>query len=99
MLRVNEKSYYMTIMDCRIIDNKVVLTDGSIVSVPADYFEDSAQTDCYFGKVLNMIDNGKQAKVQWIQSNTKSVEDVDNLTLETEFPPKSKNKFILHIKS
>ena len=55
MLRVNEKSYYMTIMDCRIIDNKVVLTDGSIVSVPADYFEDPAQTDCYFGKVLNMV--------------------------------------------
>ena len=85
-------------MDCRIIDNKVVLRDGSIVSVPADYFEDPEQTDCYFVKVLKMIDSGKQARVQWIQDNTKLIEDVDNLQLETEFPPKSKNKFILHIK-
>ena len=88
----------MTTMDCRIIDNKEVLKDGSIVSVPADYFEDLKQTDCYLVKVLKMIGNGKQARVQWIQDNTKSIEDVDNLQLETEFPPKSKNKFILRIK-
>ena len=72
----------MTTMDCRIIDNKVVLRDGSIVSVPAYYFEDLEQTDCYFVKVLKMIDNGKQARVQWIQDNTKSIEDVDNLNLK-----------------
>ena len=78
-------------MDCRIIDNKVVLRDGSIVSVPADYFEDPEQTVCYFVKVLKMIDSGKQARVQWIQDNTKSIEDVDNLQLETEFPPNNKS--------
>ena len=49
--------------DNRIIDNKVVLRDGSIVSVPVDYFEDLEQTNCYFGKVFRMIDNGKQARV------------------------------------
>ena len=81
-LRINKKVItYMTTMDYRIIDNKVVLIDGSIVSVPADYFEDSEHTDCYFGKVLKMIDNVKQGRVQWIQYNTKSIEDVDNLQL------------------
>ena len=88
----------MTTMDCRIIDNKVVLRDGSIVSDPVDYFEDPDQTVWYFGKVLKMIDNGKQARVQWMQDNTKSIEDVDNLQLEAEFSPKTKSKFILHIK-
>ena len=88
----------MTTIGCKIIDNQVVLRDGSIISVPQDYFGDPEQTDCYFGKVLKMIDNGKQVRVQWFQDNTKSIEDVDNLQLETEFPPKSKNKFILHIK-
>ena len=85
-------------MGCKIIDNQVVLRDGSIISVPQDYFGDPEQTDCYFGKVLKMIDNGKQVRVQWIQDNTKSIEDVDNLQLETEFPPTSKNKFIFSIK-
>ena len=80
----------MATVDCRIIDNKVVLRDGSIVSVPADYFEDPEQTECYFGKVLKMIGNGKQARVQWIQDNTKSIEDVDNLQLETIPSKKSK---------
>ena len=88
----------MTTIDCRIIDNKVVLRDGRIVSVPAYYFEDLEQTDCYFVKVLKMIHNGKQARVQWIQDNTQSIEDVDNLQLETDFPPNNKNKVILCIK-
>ena len=86
-------------MDWRIIDNRVVLRDGSVVLVPADYFEDPEQTDHYFGKVLKMIDNGKQARVQWIQHNNKSIDDVANLQPETGFLPKSKSKFILQIKS
>ena len=33
--------------------------------------------DRYYGVVLKLIQNGKQARVQWIEDNTKSIEDID----------------------
>ena len=51
-------------MDCRITDNKVVLRDGSAVSVPPNHFDDTGQIERYYGVVLKLIQNGKQARVQ-----------------------------------
>ena len=33
--------------------------------------------DRYYGVVLKLIQNGKQARVQWIEDNPKSIEDID----------------------
>ena len=38
-------------MDYRIIDNKVVLRDDSVVSVTPNYFDDSEQIERYCGVV------------------------------------------------
>ena len=62
-------------MDCRIIDNKAVLRDGSAVSVPPNHFDDAEWIERYYGVVLKLIQNGKQAWVQWIEDNAKSIED------------------------
>ena len=84
-------------MDCSIIDNKAVLRDGNAVSVSPNHFDDTEQIERYYGVVLKLIKNGKQAQVQWIEDNTKSTEDIAHLQLETEIPQKPK-KFILCIK-
>ena len=75
-------------MDCRIIDNKIVLRDGSAVSVPPNHFDDKEWIERYYGVVLKLIQNGKQAWVQWIEDNAKSTEDTKHLQLETEIPQK-----------
>ena len=46
-------------MDCRIIDNKVVLRDGKASSVPTNYFDDTEWIERCYGVVLNLIQNGK----------------------------------------
>ena len=84
-------------MDCRIIDKKVLLRDGSAISVPPNHFDDTKRIERYYGVVLKLIQNGKQAQVQWIEDNSKSIEDIEHLQLETEIPQKPK-KFILCIK-
>ena len=84
-------------MNYRIINNKVVLRDGSAVSVPPNHFDDTVQNGRYYGVVLRLIQNGKQAQVQWIEDNAKSIEDIEHLQLEAEIPQKLK-KFILSIK-
>ena len=84
-------------MDCRFIDNKVVLRDGSTVSVPLNHFDDTEQIERYYGVVLKLILNRKQAQVQWIEDNAKSIKDIEYLQLETEIPQKPK-KVILRIK-
>ena len=83
-------------MDCRIIDKKVLLRDGSAVSVPPNHFDDTKWIERYYGAVLKLIQNGKQAQVQWIEDNTKSIEDIKNLQLETEIPQKPKKVYIMH---
>ena len=84
-------------MDFSIIDNKVVLRDGNAVSVSPNHFDDTEQIERYYGVVLKLIKNGKQAQIQWIEDNTKSAKDIEHLQLETEIPQKPK-KFILCIK-
>ena len=80
-------------MDCSIIDNKVVLRDGNAVSVSPNHFDDTEQIERYYGVVLKLIQNGKQAQVQWIEDNTKSTEDIEHLQLETEIPQKPKSLY------
>ena len=81
-------------MDCSIIDNKAVLRDGNAVSVSPNHFGDTEQIERYYGVVLKLVQNGKQAQVKWTEDNTKSTEDIEHLQLETEIPQKPK-KFIL----
>ena len=84
-------------MDCRIIDNKVIIRDGCAVSVPPNHFDDTDQTERYYGIVLKLIQNDKQARVQWMDDKSKSIENMENVQLETEIPQKPK-KFVLRIK-
>ena len=84
-------------MDCRIIDSKVIIRDGSAVSVPPNHFDDTDQIERYYGIVLKLIQNDKQARVQWMDDKSKSIENIENLQLEKEIPQKPK-KFVLHIK-
>ena len=84
-------------MDCSIIDNKVVLRDGNAVSVSPNHFGDTEQIERYYGVVLKLVQNGKQAQVKWTEDNTKSTEDIEHLQLETEIPQNPK-EFILCIK-
>ena len=50
-------------MDCRIIDNKVEFRDGSVASVPPNHFDDTERIERYYGVVLKLIQNGKQAQL------------------------------------
>ena len=47
-------------MNCRITDNKVVLRNGSAVSVTYNQFENREQIERYNGAVLKLIQNGEQ---------------------------------------
>ena len=42
-------------MDCRIIDSKGVVRDGSLVSVAQNHFGQADISDCYFGRVLRVV--------------------------------------------
>ena len=48
-------------MDCRIIDCKVVIRDGSIISVAPNHFGISERKDHYYGKVIRLIENQNSA--------------------------------------
>ena len=80
-------------MNCRLTDNKVVLRNGSAVSVPYNQFENTEQIERYNGAVLKLIQNGEQTWLLWIEYNAKSIEDIKHLQLETDIPQK-KNKRI-----
>ena len=40
---------------------------------------------------MKLIQNGKLARVEWIEDNAKSIEDIEHLQLETEIPQKQKS--------
>ena len=63
-------------MNCRLTDNKVVLRNGSAVSVPYNQFENTEQIERYNGAVLKLIQNGEQTWLLWIEYNAKSIEDI-----------------------
>ena len=81
----------MTTMDCRIIDSKIVLRTGSLVSVPPNHFGDNNRKDRCFGNVLRLT---HKARVK----HTVSIKDLVLLTLEVEIPKREKPKFTLRIK-
>ena len=83
-------------MDCRIIDSKIVVRSGSVVSVPANHFGDEGREERYF-LVLRFIQDNK-ACVKWFEDDSVSLEEVAVLNLETEVPKKDKPKFKLRIK-
>ena len=84
-------------MNCRITDNKVVLRNGSAVSVPYNQFENTEQIERYNGAVLKLIQNGEQTWLLWIEYNAKSIEDIKHLQLETDIPQKKTKEFKLCI--
>ena len=50
-------------MDCRIIDSKIVVKDGNIVSVSPYYFGINKRNTCYYWTVVRVVHND-QAKVK-----------------------------------
>ena len=73
-------------MDCRITDSRVVVRDGSIVSVPPDHFSIARRQDGYYGLVKKINQNDERAWVLWAEDNTISIKDVVLLRLETSIP-------------
>ena len=73
-------------MDCRITDCRVVVREGSIVSVPPDHFDVAVRQDRYYGLVKKIIQNNEKAQKSWVEDNTISIEDVVLLQLETSIP-------------
>ena len=84
-------------MDCRIIDSKIVVRSGSVVSVPANHFSDEGREERYFGTDLRRTQDN-EAHVKWFEDDSVSLEEVAVLNLETEVPKKDKPKFKLRIK-
>ena len=73
-------------MDCRIIDCKVVVRDGSVVSVRKEHFGDDDRKDRYYGTVVKLIQDDKKARVKWVEDDSQSIEEVEILTLESSLP-------------
>ena len=84
-------------MDCQIIDSKIILRAGSLVSVTPNHFGDNNCKDRYFGIVLHLTQDHK-ARVKWFEDDTISIEDLVLITLEVEVPKREKPKFTLRIK-
>ena len=83
-------------MDCRIYDPKIVIRDGSFVSVLPDHFGDDERTEKFYGIVVRLIQDGKQARVKWNEDGATSIENIDDLLLHNEIE-KKKKKFQLRI--
>ena len=56
-------------MDCRIIDSKIVVRSGSVLSVPANHFGDEGREERYFGTVLRLTQDNK-ARVKWFEGSS-----------------------------
>ena len=81
-------------MDCQIIDSKIVLRAGSLVSVPPNHFGDNNHKDRYFGKVLHLTQDHK-TYVKWFEDDTISIEDLVLLSLEVEVPKRGNQSSLL----
>ena len=79
-------------MDCGIITCKIVVRDGSLVSVAPNHFGQSDRSDCYFGRVVRVV-HDESARNKWFEDDTISIEPLDVLLLEVEIPEKKKPKF------
>ena len=84
-------------MDCQIIDSKIILRAGSLVSVTPNHFGDNNCKDRYFGIVLRLTHDHKVC-VKWFEDDTVSIEDLVLLVLEVEVTKRGKPKFTLRMK-
>ena len=75
-------------MDCRIQDCRIVHREGSIASVPPDFFGPASQNNRYFGTIKKMLYEDTMARVHWQGGGTTSIIDIDILQLETLMPKK-----------
>ena len=57
-------------MDCRIIDNKVIIRDGSAVSVPPKNFDDTDRIESYYGIVLKLNQVSRLEYSGWMISQS-----------------------------
>ena len=78
-------------MDCQIIDSKIILRAGSLVSVTPNHFGDNNCKDRYFGIVLRLTHDHKVC-VKWFEDDTVSIEDLVLLVLEVEVTKRGKPK-------
>ena len=69
-----------------ITDCRVVVREGSIVSVPPDHFDFAGRQDRSSGLVKKIIQNDEKARVSWVEDNTISIKDLVLLQLETSMP-------------
>ena len=60
-------------MDCRKIDCKVVVKDGSLVSVAPNHFGQAKRSDCYFQRVARVV-HDENAQIKWSEDDTISTE-------------------------
>ena len=77
-------------MDCRIIDCKVVIRDGSQVSVAPNHFGQAGRSDRYFGRVLRVV-HDESSQIKWFEDDTISIQLLDVLQLEVDKFLKKRN--------
>ena len=53
-------------MDCRIIDCKVVIRDGSIISLALYHFGVDEKKDHYYGKMITSINKKSKFSKSWV---------------------------------
>ena len=51
-------------MDCRIVDSKIVVGDGSLISVLPNHFGISERNTYYYGTVVRLVHNGTMIKLE-----------------------------------
>ena len=67
-------------MDCRIIDCKVVIRDGSIISITPYHFGIDERKENYYGKMIELIENQNSARVRRFEDNAISIESLGVIT-------------------
>ena len=72
-------------MDYRIVDSKIVVQDGIIVSLPPNHFGINKRNICYYGTAVRLV-HSDQARMKWYEDNSVSVETLEALKLETAIP-------------
>ena len=72
-------------MDRGIVDSKIVVRDGSIVSAPPNHFGINKRNTCYYGTVVRLV-HSDQARVKWYEDNSVSVDTLEALKLEAAIP-------------
>ena len=77
-------------MNCRITDCTIIISEGTLVYVSSDHFDEESRIDKYYGRVVRIIQEGEQAHVKWEDDGLLSVEIRDDLNLEKDISRKKK---------